>query len=113
MGMIITTYLKLFLYGVKRYHYEQFIGIRKLSEQLARDFLSNPFLTDTWILEKNIPTLDQVNEGEKVSTYCAIHISRSTSTSTEVRTINDIFINSTLLFAYTLVTSTIGYHHNL
>ena len=112
MGTTINNLWKLFCYGVKRYHYDKSIGIRKFLEGLALDFFNNPFSTDTGIPEENIPTLDEVYEGEKVSTCRALHFYSSASRSTEVSTIYDITINSASSSSYTLVASTVVYHHN-
>ena len=59
MGMTITNFWKLFCYGVKRDHHENFIGIRELSELLTLDCFSNTFLINAGTPSKNIPTLDK------------------------------------------------------
>ena len=46
MGMTTTSCWKLFRYGVKRDHYDKFIGIREFSEGLAKDFFNNKFSPD-------------------------------------------------------------------
>ena len=61
MGMTITNCWKLFRCGIKREHYDKFIGIREFSERLAMDCFSNPFTTDTGTLIKNIPSLDEID----------------------------------------------------
>ena len=43
MGMVINNGWKLFCYGVKRDHYEKFIGIREFLERLDQDFFNNNF----------------------------------------------------------------------
>ena len=67
MGMTINNGCKLFRYGVKRDRYEKLIGIREFSERLAQDCFNNPFSPDRGTPEKNIPPLDEVNGGDKVS----------------------------------------------
>ena len=57
MLMTIPNSWKLFSYGVKRDHYDKFIGIREFSERLAQDCFKNPFLPDIGTQEKNIPPL--------------------------------------------------------
>ena len=42
-AITITNFWKLFHYGVNREHYENFIGIREFSEQLAQYFFNNTF----------------------------------------------------------------------
>ena len=94
MGMTITNFWKLFRYGVKRYHFENLIGIREFLEKLSLDCFNNPFLTDTWTPEKNIPPLDEVDEGDTVSTWISLNFSISVYLSTEFSTISDITLNS-------------------
>ena len=43
MGMTITNFWKLFLYGVKRDHYDKLIGIREFPEPFALDCFNNHF----------------------------------------------------------------------
>ena len=52
MGIKITSGWKLFHYGVKRDHYDKFIGIREFLELIAVDFFNNNFTTDTGTLAK-------------------------------------------------------------
>ena len=61
MGVTITNCWKMFYYGVKRDNYDNFIGIRELSEQLAMDSFSNPFITDAWYPENKIPPLYEID----------------------------------------------------
>ena len=68
MVMNITNFWKLFCYGVKRDHYKKLIGIREFSEQLAQDCFNNNFSPDRGTPAKNIPPLDEVDNGDKVST---------------------------------------------
>ena len=63
MVITITNYWKLFCYGVKRDHYENFIGIRELLERLAQGCFNNMFSPETRTLENNIPPLDEVDDG--------------------------------------------------
>ena len=109
--MTITNLWKLFRYGVKRYHYEKLIGIREFSEQLALDFFKNNFSTDTGTPAKNITPLDEVDEGEKFSTFRSLHFYIYAYPSKSVRTISYIALNSDSSLACTSVTYTIEYHH--
>ena len=79
MGMTITNFWKLFCYGVKRNHYEKLIVIREFSERLDLDCFNSTFSTDTGNPEKNMPTLDEVDEVETVSTCRALRFYRSIS----------------------------------
>ena len=67
IGMMIANFCKLFRYGVKRDHYENFIDIRKFSEQLAMDFFSYIFTVYIETPAKNIPFLDDI--GNEVTLY--------------------------------------------
>ena len=96
MGMTIINCWKLFRYGVKRYHYGKFIGIRELLERLAQDCFNNPFLPDSGTPENNIPPLDEVDGGDTVSTCRALHFSGFISPSASVNTISEITLNSAL-----------------
>ena len=98
-------------YGVKRDHYDKFIGIREFLEILALDCFKKPFSNDTRTLENNIPPLDEVNEGQTVSTCLVLHFSSSISPSAAASTIFNITLNSASLIYYTLVTCTIGSQH--
>ena len=73
MGMTINNFWKLFCYGVKRYHYDKLIGIREFSKGLAQDFFNNPFSPDRGTPENNISPLDEVDDGDTVSTCRALH----------------------------------------
>ena len=81
MGMTVTNCRKLFCYGVKRYHYEKLIGVRELSERLAQYCLNNPFSPDRGTPAKNIPPLDEVDDGDTVSTCRALHFFSCISSS--------------------------------
>ena len=94
MGMTITNCWKLFRYGVKRDHYDKLIGIRKFLERLAQYFFSNTFSPDRGNLEKKIPPLDEVNDGDTVSTCRALHFSSCISPSTAVCTNSGMTQNS-------------------
>ena len=67
IGMTITIFWKLFYYKVKRDHYEKLTSIREFSEQLAQDCFNNNFSPETGTPEKNIPPLDEVDDGDIVS----------------------------------------------
>ena len=94
MGMTITNCWKLFRYGVKRDHYEKLIGIKEFSERIAHDLFNNPFSTDRGTPAKKTPPLDEVDDGDTVSTCRAIHFSSCISLSTAVSTIYDMTLNS-------------------
>ena len=111
MRISITNFWKLFNYSAKRYHYKKCFAIRELSKRLDLDLLNNYFLTDTGPPSKSIPLLDEVDDGETVSTCHALHFCSSDSQSTEVINISDLTINNTLSSAYNLVKSTIGSQH--
>ena len=76
VGMNITDFWRLFLYGIKRDHYEKLIGIREFLEWLALYCFNNPFSTDTGAPKKK-PFLDEVDDEETVSTFHALHFSSS------------------------------------
>ena len=75
MGMTMTNFWKLFRYGVKRDHYDKLIGIREFSERLSQDCFNNPFSTDRGTLANNIPPLNEVDDGDAVSTFRELHFS--------------------------------------
>ena len=101
MGMHITNWWNFCCCGVKRYHYDKLIGIRELSECLSLYCFNNIFSTDNRILSKNIPTLDEVNEGYTVSIFRAIHFSGYISPYAVVRTISEITLDSASSVSYT------------
>ena len=103
MGITITNFWKLFCYGVRRDHYNKLIGIREFLERLALDCFNNNILTDTVTLEKNIPPLDEVDEGKKVYTCRAIHFFIYIYPSTEVSTISNITTRSDSLVTSNIV----------
>ena len=61
MGIMIKKLWKPFNYGVKIYHYDTLIGIRKILERLTLDLFNNTFTTNTGTPKK--PLLDEVNDG--------------------------------------------------
>ena len=75
MGMTINNFWKLFYYGVKSNQYNKWIVIREFSERLALDCFNNNFSNDTGTAERNIPTLNEVDEGKTVSNLCALNFS--------------------------------------
>ena len=99
MGMNITNCWKLFRCGVKRYHYEKLISIRELSQQLSRDFFKNPFLPYRGTPAKNTPPLDDVDYGDIVSTFRALHFSSCIFPFAAVITISDMTLNSDSLIS--------------
>ena len=92
MGMTITNCWRLFRYGVKKYHYDKFIGIREFSEKIAADCFSNTFKTDTGTPAKNIPSLDDIDNEVTVSTCRSLDYSSSSPHNSEISTISDITI---------------------
>ena len=94
MGVAITNCWELFRYGVKRDHYDKLIGIREFSERLAQDCFNNKFSPDRETPAKNIPPLDEVDDGDTVSTCCALQFSSCISPSAAVSTISDMALNS-------------------
>ena len=70
------------------------IGIIEFLEQLALDFSNNPFSNDTGTPEKNVPPLDEVDEGKTFYTCSEIHFFSSYSPSTDVSNISDITLNT-------------------
>ena len=73
----MTNCRKLFCYGVKRDHYDKFIGIRELLEQVAMDCFSNNFTTDIGTPAKNILSLDEIDKKGTVSTCWILNHSSS------------------------------------
>ena len=110
MVMTITSWGKLFSCGVKRYHYEKFIGIRELSERLSINWFNRNLKTDT--RTPKTPLLDEVNCGETFSTCRSIHFSSSVSLSTQGSTIFDLNINIASFSASTFEVCTLGLQHN-
>ena len=94
VGMNITNFWKLFCYGVNRDHYDKLIGIRELLEQLAQDCFNNTFSPDIGTPENNIHPLDEVDNGDTVSTCRALNFSRCISPSVAVSTISGMTLNS-------------------
>ena len=70
------------------------IGIREFSELLAQDCFNNPFSPDRETPAKNIPPLDEVDDGDIVSTFLAINFSGCIYPSAAVRNISDMTLNS-------------------
>ena len=92
MKITITNLCKLLCYGVQRDHYENIIGIRYLLELISIDCFNNRFSNYTGTPEKNTPLLDEVDEVDTVSNYCALPFSRSIYPYTEISTISYITI---------------------
>ena len=92
MGVRITNYWKLFRYGVKRDHYNKFIGIREFLEIIDADCFNTPFTTDTGTPEKKIPSLDDIDKKGTVSTYLSLNYYSSSPCNSEISTILDIAI---------------------
>ena len=83
----------IFCYGVKRYNYYKWIGIRELSEQISLDFFNSPFSTNTENEAKNISPLDELDDGQTVSNCQELHFSSDDYRYTEFSTISDINLN--------------------
>ena len=77
MRMTITNCWKLLLYGVKRDYYNKFIGIREFLEQIPVDCFNDNFTTDTGVPEKNIPSLDYIDNKVIVYTYQSLNYASS------------------------------------
>ena len=92
VGMKINNFWKLFWYGVKKDHYDNFIGIREFSKRIAADCFNNTFTTDTGTLSKNILSLDEIDNEGTVS-YCRrLNYSIYFPRNSEISTILDITI---------------------
>ena len=94
MGMTITNFWKLFCYRVKRKHYDKLIGIRELLERLAQYCFNNKFSPDRGTPSKKMSPLDEVDDGDTVSTCRALQFSSFISPSAAVSTISDMTLNS-------------------
>ena len=92
MGTTITNCWKPFCYGVKRDHYNTFIGITEFSERIAVDFFNNNFTTETETPENNIPFFDDIDKKRTVYTYRRLNYSSSSPRNSEISTISDIKI---------------------
>ena len=79
MVINMNNFWKIFCYGVKRDHHDKLIAIRELTERLDLDCFNITFPTDTETLEKNIPLLDEFDDGDTVSTCCEHHFYSSDS----------------------------------
>ena len=90
MGITITNCWKLFRYGVNRDHYEKLIGIRELSEQLLQYCFNNTFSPDSGTPENNSSPLDELDDGDTVSTCCALHFTSCISPSAAASNISNI-----------------------
>ena len=94
MGTTITNIWKLFCYGVNRYHYEKFIGIRELSERTAVDCFNNIFTIDTGTTEKNIPSIDGIDNEGTVYKCQRIRYSSSSPQNSYISMLSDITISN-------------------
>ena len=103
--------MQIFCYCVNRYNYYKLIGIRELSERLALDLFNSPLSTDNGTTAKNTPPLDELDDGEKVSTCQAINFSIYAYRYTEVSTIYDITLKIVSFSSSTLVASAIEYQN--
>ena len=75
MRIIITNCWKLFCCGVKRERYDKLIGIGEFLERLAQYYFNNNFSYYIRTPANNIPPLDEVDDGDTVSTCRALHFS--------------------------------------
>ena len=80
------------------------IGIRELSEQLVQDWFNHKFSPDRGKPAKNIPPLDEVDYGDKVSTCRALRFYSCISPSAAVSIISDMTLNGASSIS-------IGYQH--
>ena len=78
--------------GFKRDHYDKFIDIRELSEQIAVDCFSSTFTTDTGTPENNIPSLDDIDNEGTVCNFWRINYSSSSPLNLDIITISYITI---------------------
>ena len=92
MGTMITSFWKLFRYGVKRDRYDKFISIRELSEQIAVVCFNNNFTTEIGTPTKNRTSLDYIDNDGTVYTCKRIINSISSPSNSEISTISDITI---------------------
>ena len=83
-----------FVMGFRETSMKKIIGIREFSERLAQDFFNNKFSPDIGTPAKNIPPIDEVYDGDTVSTCRALQFSSCISLSTAVSTISDMTLNS-------------------
>ena len=83
-----------------RDQYENFIGIRDFLELIPLDFFNNPLSTYTGTLKNKIPTLDEVDEVEKVSNFYSLPFSSSIYPSTDTSTISDITLKRSSSISY-------------
>ena len=94
MGMMITNYWVMFCYGIKRYHYVKFIGIRELSKQITVDCFNDTFTKDTGNLTKNVPSLDDIDNKGTVFTFWSLNYSSSSPRNSEISPISEITITT-------------------
>ena len=94
MGTTITNSWKLFCYGVKTDRYNKFIGIREFLERIAVGCFNNPFTTDTGTPEKNIPSLDDIDNEGTIPTCWILNYSSSSTRNSEISLISDITIDT-------------------
>ena len=93
MGINITSFWKLFRYGVKRDRCDKLFCIRELLERLAQYCFNDTFSPDIRTPVKNIPPFGEVDYGDIVSTCCALQSSSCISPSAAVSTISDLYGN--------------------
>ena len=103
--------MQIFCHCVNRYNYYKFIGIIELSERLALNFFNSPFSTDNGATAKNIPPLDELDDGETVSNCQALHFSSYDYRYTDVSTIYDITLKIASFSSSILVASAIEYQN--
>ena len=93
MGITITNCWKMFCYGVKRDHYDKLIGIREFPERLFQDCFKSTFSPDIGTPENKIPLVDEIDDGDTVSTCRELHFSGCIYPSAAVRTIYIMTLN--------------------
>ena len=87
MGMKVTNVWKLFRYGDKRDHHDNFIGIREFLERIVVDCFNNNLTIDIGTPEQNIPSLDDIDKKVTVSTCRSLNYSSYPPSNSEISTI--------------------------
>ena len=94
MRMSINNCWKLFWYGVKRDHHDKFIFIRELLERITVACFNNTFTTAKETLEKNTPSIYDIDTVVTGSTFRRLRYPSSSLRNSEISTISDITITT-------------------
>ena len=97
--MAIANCWKLFCYGIKRDHYEKFIGIWEFSVKIAVDYFNNTFTTDTGTPAKNTHFLNDIDSEGTVYSFWKLIYSIYPTRNSEISTISDITITTAMTTA--------------